>query len=403
MNILFVNKFLYPNGGSETYCFELANELKHRGHKIQFFGMEHPNNVVGNDLNLNVSNVEFKKLSLKSILYPFKIIYSFEAKLKIKKLINHFHPDIIHLNNYNFQITPSILYEIKKHKIPIVMTLHDFQIVCPNHMLYIEHIGKVCEECKERKYTKCNKNKCIHNSRVKSFFAAIEGGLYYKLKTYSKSIETYISPSNFLKNKVCEFGEDSNKIIVLHNFIDAEINSEKVEKENYVLYFGRLSIQKGIRTLIKACEELPDIKFVVAGNGDLKHELDGIHNINYVGFKSGNDLKELISKALFSVYPSEWYENCPLSVLESQMYGTPVIGAEIGGIPELIDNNIDGLLFEPGNVNSLVEKIQQLYLDREKLKEFSDKCIKKIQNYSINNYYDRLMEIYKNAIEKHKK
>jgi len=402
MKILFVNKFLFENGGSETYCFKLAEYLKQKGHSVQFFGMDHDKNVVGNDLNLYVKNVEFKDITMSKILYPFKIIYSTEARNKIRELIEHYKPDIVHLNNYNFQITPSILYEIKKHNIPVVMTLHDFQIVCPNHMMYIEHEKKICEECKSRKYINCIKNKCIHNSKIKSLFAAFEGYIYYKLKTYEKMIDYYIAPSNFLKDKICEFGEKENRIKVIHNFVSSEskLNKKSIKKD-YVLYFGRLSIQKGIRTLISACNMLPEIEFVVAGRGELEKELERIKNVKYIGFRVGEELNTLISEALFSIYPSEWYENCPMSVLESQMLGTPVIGANIGGIPELIDNNSDGLLFEPGNVSDLVNKISFMYSNRNVLQRFSEKCTSKANMFSVEDYYNKLFEVFNLAIEQH--
>jgi len=404
MKILIVNKFLFENGGSETYCFKLAEYLKQKGHSIQFFGMDHEKNVVGNDLNLYVKNVEFKDVTISKILYPFKIIYSIEARSKIEKLIKHYKPDIVHLNNYNFQITPSILYEIKKYKIPVVMTLHDLQIVCPNHLMYIEHEKKICEDCKGRKYINCIKNKCIHNSRLKSIFAAMEGYIYYKLKTYDKMIDYYIAPSNFLKDKICEFGENKDRIKVIHNFISRKSDpSAKSIKKDYVLYFGRLSIEKGIRSFISACKMLPGIMFIVAGRGELEKELEGVSNIKYVGFKAGEELNSLISEALFSVNTSECYDNCPMSVLESQMLGTPVIGANIGGIPELIENNIDGLLFEPGNARDLANKINFLYSNRIILQQFSEKCISKVNMFSVENYYKKLFEVYNLALEKRSK
>lgn len=398
MKILMVNKFLYPKGGAETYCFDLAEYLKQMGHSIQFFGMEHDKNIVGNGMNLYVSNVDFKDIAINKIFYPFKIIYSLEAKRKIGKLINNYKPDIIHLNNINFQVTPSILYEIKKHKIPVIMTLHDFQLVCPNHMLFIEHRLQICEKCKGGKYINCIRNKCIHNSRIKSIVAAVESCLYKALGTYREYIDHYISPSIFLKNKVIEFGIDENKITQIHNFVT---NNEKINfvKKNYVLYFGRLSRQKGLKTFIEACKLLPDIRFVVAGAGEMEEELKGIDNINFVGFKTSNELKTLIGEALFSVCPSECYENCSMSVLESQMFGTPVIGANIGGIPELIYNNVDGLLFEPGDKNDLAEKIKYLYKDKNKINEFSEKCFTKVtKGFGLETYYQKLIELYKSLI-----
>jgi glycosyltransferase involved in cell wall biosynthesis len=402
LKVLQVNKFLYWFGGSETYCFKLSDYLESQGHEVQFFGMEHERNVKGNTLNLGVSNVEFKQMSIRKAHYPFKIIYSIEAKRKIRKVIEAYKPDIIHINNFNFQLTPSILYEIKKFNIPVVMTLHDFQIVCPNHMMYLEHEQKICEDCKGRKYFSCVKNNCLHNSKIKSVLAAFEGYLNHKLKTYDRCIDMFIAPSHFLKNKVVEFGESKDRIKVIHNFIDELGVNDLPKKENYALYFGRLNVQKGIPTLIKAMKRLPDIKFVIAGEGDLEDEVKGIANVEYVGFKKGEELKNLVKRALFTIYPSEWYENCPMSVLESQMYGTPVIGANIGGIPELIEDQKDGMLFQAGNVDELVEKISYLYHHGDILSQYSEKCIEKVQQFSIEKYYSQLMGVYNTVIEKYK-
>lgn len=400
MKILMVNKFLYSKGGSESYVLGLSEYLINHGHCVQFFGMEDEKNIVGNNIDSYVSNFDFKNITIQKLFYPLKIIYSIEAKKKLGKLIEYFNPDIIHLNNFNFQITPSILYEIKKKNIPVVMTLHDFQIVCPNHMLYLENKNKVCEACKGKKYRNCVSNRCLHNSITKSIIATIESYLYHRLHVYEKYIDYYISPSEFLKNKFIEFGVNGDNIYILHNFIP---NGELMNtiKKNYVLYFGRLSIQKGIKTLIETCKKLNDIQFIIAGDGKFKDEIQGIKNINYVGFKNGDDLRILISEALFSILPSECYDNCPMSVLESQMLGTPVIGANIGGIPELIQDKKDGLLFEPGNIEDLTNKIKFLYSNRNILQQFSNKCIKKINKFSIDNYYKKLINIYNLALNYH--
>ncbi|WP_308638448.1 glycosyltransferase family 4 protein [Paenibacillus silvisoli] len=402
MKILQVNKFLHWFGGSETYCFKLSDHLMKQGHEVQFFGMDHARNVKGNSLGLSVSNVEFKKMSLKKINYPFRIIYSFEAKNKIRQVIEAFKPDIIHLNNINFQLTPSILYEIKKHNIPVVMTLHDFQLVCPNHMLYLEHEARICEDCKGRKYFSCVTNNCLHDSKIKSMLAAFEGFLHHKLKSYDDAIDMFIAPSRFLKQKFVEFGESASRIKVISNFIDQPAPTEAAVKGDYILYFGRLSVQKGIRTLLEAMKRLPHLKLVVAGEGDLEKEIAEVPNVEYVGFRTGEELNDLIKRALFTIYPSEWYENCPMSVLESQMYGTPVIGANIGGIPELVEHRIDGLLFTPGDVHQLADSIRYLYENRDVLEEYSRRCVVKVQKFSIDRYYAELMTVYESLLHKAK-
>lgn len=402
MKILVVNKFLYNKGGSETYIFQLFNYLSNLGHDIEYFGIENPNNHVGNSAGESMKSMDFTGNLLSKISYPFRIVYSVEARKKIGKVINNFKPDIIHLNNYNYQITPSILYEIKKCNIPIVQTLHDPQLVCPYHRLYHYKRGENCEKCSDGKYVNCILQKCIDNSLLKSLVGAAESFLYNKLNTY-ENIDYFISPSQFLKNKMISMNVKvpKERIVVLHNFTNHNSLEYTVSKKPYVLYFGRLSREKGISTLIKACTKLQKIQFVFIGSGELEEDVKCIKNIEFLGFKKGDELRKIIGEALFSIYPSEWYENCPMSVLESQMYGTPVIGSNIGGIPELICDKKDGLLFEPGNVEDLVDKIRYLYENPEVLLKFSYQSIEKSKKFSIEKYTEELLDIYSMAQLKH--
>ena len=163
---------------------------------------------------------------------------------------------------------------------------------------------------------------------------------------------------------------------------------------NYALYFGRFSEEKGIGTLIKVCKELPEVQFIFAGAGPLESEINGVANIKNVGFQKGEALERLIREAKFSVYPSEWYENCPFSVMESQMYGTPVLGAEIGGIPELIQVGKTGELFESGNAEDLKKKVQKLWDDKELCRGYG-KNFKDISFDTIDEYYEKIMKIYR--------
>ncbi len=402
MKILAVNKFLYNKGGSETYIFNLFDYMKMLGHEVEYFGMDDPNNIAGNSIGLDISNLNFKGNILKKASYPFKIVYSLEARKKIGKVIQNFKPDIIHLNNYNYQVTPSILYEIKKYNIPVVQTLHDSQLVCPYHRLYNYKKKETCEKCSNGKFRNCVFDKCIDDSILKSIIGAAESYIYRQLQTYDL-VDYFISPSEFLKEKLISMKAriSENKFIVLHNFTTENIIEYNDKKKPYVLYFGRISLEKGIQTLIEACKKLPQIKFVFVGSGEIEEDLKGISNIEFLGFKTGEALKSLINDALFSIYPSECYENCPMSVLESQMYGTPVIGANIGGIPELINDKKDGLLFEPGNVDDLTGKIKYLCENCEVLKLYSLRCIQKVKKFHLKHYSEKLLQIYNMSIKKH--
>ena len=398
MKILMVNKFLHPNGGSETYIFKLGEYLHSIGHQVQFFGMEHEGRCVGNNVGAYTSDMDFHGGSkLSKLTYPIKTIYSTEARRKIRLVLDDFCPDVVHLNNFNYQLTPSIILEVRKweretgHKCRIVFTAHDYQVICPNHMLNNPNTGENCEKCLGGHFSNCIKGRCIHGSTAKSVIGAMEGW-FWKFRGVYKQIDSIICCSEFLKTKMDSNPVLAGKTVALHNFTD-EIKRTETEKKDYVLYFGRFSKEKGIDTLIKVCRALPQIRFVFAGTGPLEDEIASIGNIENVGFKKGEELEKLIREASFSVYPSEWYENCPFSVMESQMFGTPVLGAEIGGIPELIEVGVTGELFESGNAQQLTEKIQALYNDRDKLLKYSRNCLD-VKFDTVEEYCEKLMKIY---------
>lgn len=398
MKILMINKFLYPNGGSETYIFKLGEYLIREGHEVQYFGMEHKGRCVGNRVGAYTSDMDFHGGSkLSKLVYPVKTIYSKEARVQIRKVLDDFNPDVCHLNNFNYQLTPSVIVEIvkwrkiHKKKCKIIFTAHDYQLICPNHMMNIPTTHKNCEKCVGGKFFNCVKNKCIHGSRLKSLVGFLEA-VYWKKRGIYKYIDEIICCSGFMKRKMDTNPVFSDKTIALHNFVES-VSKEDVIKKKYVLYFGRYSVEKGIGSLIKACKELPEVKFIFAGSGPLESELSDIENITNVGFQTGENLKKLIKEARFSIYPSEWYENCPFSVMESQMYGTPVLGADIGGIPELILDGISGKLFESGNIDDLKEKILLLWDDDILINKYSSGC-EYLKFKDVKSYCEILVDIY---------
>lgn len=382
--ILIVNKFLYPNGGSETYIFELGKQLQKEGHQVQYFGMKDERNIVGNAVGSYTGNMNFHTGKLSRLLYPFKIVYSVEARRAIRKVLDDFKPDVVHLNNFNFQITPSVIYEIKKYEkqtsqpIKIVFTAHDYQLVCPNHMLRCPKTEENCSRCIDGKYINCVKGNCIHNSKLRSILGAVEGYFYKCLKTY-QYIDVVICPSQFMKEKLEHNPMLKGKTAVMHNFGTVKKTVEKITESEggYAVYFGRYSKEKGIETLVHACSKLPHRRFVFAGKGPLEELVERTDNIENRGFLEGEELEKLIRGAVFSIYPSEWYENCPFSVMESIQYGTPVLGANIGGIPELIDERCTGELFESGNEEELAGKMEQLWNNPERIEKYKKNCLEK--------------------------
>lgn len=408
MRVLIVNKFLQPNGGSETYIFQLGEQLIRMGNEVQYFGMEHEQRCVGNRINIYTVNMDFHTGKLQKLVYPFKIIYSVEAKKKMTAVLKDFCPDVVHLNNINFQLTPSIIDAVrnldKKYhkKTTIIATAHDYQWVCPNHMLMVPSDKRLCFACKGGKYYHCGKNKCIHNSAVKSILGSLEA-YFYRLKKVYREIDTIICPSEFLKDKLDTNKDFKGKTVVMHNFIaskpitEAKLTTDVIKKynipERYVIYFGRYSEEKGVGTLLSVCRELPQIPFVFAGKGSLEREVDAVGNVINVGFQNGADLQQLIEHAQFCVFPSEWYENCPFSVMETQAYGTPILASDLGGTPELVEDGVTGELFEAGRCDLLKGKIERLWNSKEILARYKSNCGNK-QFISVERYCEKILEIY---------
>ncbi|MBE5841977.1 MAG: glycosyltransferase [Butyrivibrio sp.] len=403
MRYLMVNKFLHPNGGSETYIFKLGEALVKKGHEVQYFGMEHEGRIVGNKAESYTSDMDFHGGSkLKKLTYPLKTIYSSEARKKIRAVLDDFKPDVVHLNNFNYQLTPSIILEIVKwrketsRECKILFTAHDYQLLCPNHMFNNPATHENCEKCIGGRFGNCIKGKCIHGSTAKSVVGAMEAE-FWKLKGTYKYIDKIICCSEFMKTKMDTNPVFAGKTVAMHNFIEhVEKNEPKGRRLGlkYVLYFGRFSKEKGVRTLIEAAKKLPEVKFLFAGAGEYAEQIEALPNAENLGFRSGKELDDLIRNALFSVCPSEWYENCPFSVMESQERLTPVLGARIGGIPELVEDGKTGWLFESGNVGELAARIKEIWeagqdLDIKKIRD----NLQNLKRLDADEYADWLLDL----------
>ena len=401
MKILMVNKFLYPRGGSESYMLKLGDELKALGHRVEYFGMYDEKNTVGNSLGLSTTNMDFHSTGLARFLYPFKIIYSRESEVKIGKVLDDFKPDIVHMNNINFQLTPSIVYAVKKRNIPLVQTVHDYQMICPNHLLYSFKEAKPCDRCVKGSKWNCLKHSCIHDSKVKSLLGVIEAKFYSFLKTYKK-VDLYICPSKFLENKLKGASDIYNgKTFTIHNFIEKKpVLKDAGETDPYIVFVGRLSKEKGVEVLAATAKLLPEVKFVVAGNGPDDECLKGIENVELKGFVSGDALSRLMVNAKLLIAPSVCYENCPLSILEAHSMGVPVVTMNSGGMAELVEDGKTGVLAQSSAPEEVAEAIKKCF-DDEHYKKLKSNC----ENISdeimgVREYCTILIDKYNSLIKK---
>ncbi len=419
LRVLHINKFHYLKGGSERSYFGTADVLIRHGHNAIFFSMSHHDNLPCSTSDYFMPDVDLNsndRNPINQLKIALRVLYSFESKRRLSRLLDGCPVDIAHLHNIHHQISPSILHELKRRKIPIVMTLHDYKMVCASYSLLANE--RPCEVCCEKKYLKAVSRRCVKNSYTKSILAAIEMYLHHKLLDIYDTVDTFISPSLFLKNKLEEMGF-KKQIIHLPNFVkNFENGEERIDERNRkgisVVYFGRLSREKGLLTLLKAVKLLQDnntvaIKVNIIGEGPLKDilkktvEREKIHDVQFLGYMKNEALYREIKRSMVVILPSEWYENNPISVLESFALGKPVIGTKIGGIPELVKNGITGLIFEPGNARDLAEKIKYALNNPEKMVTMGETARSFAeQELNAEKYYQGLMKIYRSVIEKHR-
>lgn len=425
MRVILVNKFHYRKGGAETYYLTLGERLKAMGHEVAYFSMRHPENLPCTQAKYFVTQREYNDVHnpIKAARDGLALIYSHEAKHHFETLCEDFRPDVVHLNNVHRQITLSILDApyLDEHGVPVVYTAHDYVTVCPGYLM-LNGEGDVCDEClRDGYYRHCIEKRCVKGSRTKSALAVLEASFNRAHHTAEK-IDAVIAPSEFIAGKLIEGGWSASKILYMQNFVGEEVlrrasdSQDRTDRTNpYILYFGRLSHEKGVDVLIdgfdRACEMLPeDWRLVIAGDGSERDVLEarahGCRNsdrMEFVGFQSGQVLVDLVEQASFVCQPSRCRENMPLSSLEAFSLGTPVVGARIGGIPEIVIEDETGLLHDPGDSVALagaLVKACEKAADRPVYRMMQRKC----RSYVITRcnqegYMGGLIGLYKELID----
>lgn len=406
MRILQINKFFYIKGGPEQYMFNISKLLKARSHDVAFFSMKDERNEPSEWSKYFIANVDYNKkhtLNEKTAIF-INTLYSHEAERNIAALAEEFRPNVAHLHNFNHQLTPSILFALARKNIPVVMTMHDYKLVCPSYLM-LNH-GMVCELCARGKFYHCGRTRCHKDSFSKSLLATLESYLHHNILNSYRLINLFICPSIFIIDKAQAMGLKGN-FTHLANFVDVQElkPSGGTEKKTFI-YWGRLSREKGLYTLIEAIKGL-DACLNIIGDGpqrcDIEEKIlnEGVTNVKLSGYMSGDSLFEKARESLAAILPSEWYENNPMSVLEAFALGIPVIAARIGGIPELVKDGVTGLLYEPNDPRDLAEKIKSLAdSPQEAIRMGKNARAVAERDYNAELHYKRLMDIYKRAAKR---
>lgn len=351
MKVLLVNKFHYIKGGSERYYFTLAETFAKIGYEVIYFAMINEKNYDCAQSNYFVSNASTTggfKSKLNMIMH---IAYKKEAYQKMKSLCESEKPDLVILNLVHKQLTCSVIDAIKTYNknLPIFWTMHDLICVCPAYTM-LDGKGNICEKCLHGDFSNCKKNNCAHGSKMMSILSTYEANIIKK-KGWYNMIDLFICPSNFYKNKLIEANFTKSKIEWIRNPLPLDTKYElNNHDDKYILFFGRLSKEKGIKTLIDAMKD-KNYNLKVLGTGPLANELNeyvksnNIDNVELCGFKSGEELTNYVRNSRCVVLPSEWYENGPYSAMEAMALGKPLIVSNLGGLPELVDNCVNGYIF----------------------------------------------------------
>ena len=361
--LMSINNYYYRRGGSEVVFFEHNRLFEQAGWTVIPFSMRHALNepTPWSEHFVNESDRP-EQSPVEKITRAMNAIYSREAAQRIRGLIAQTRPDIAHAHNIYHHLSPSVLVELHRHDIPVVLTLHDLKLVCPAYKMHTQ--GTICEDCRGGALRNVVKRRCIKNSIAMSSLVWLEATVHKSFDLYMHNVTRFVAPSRFFLNKIGEWGVDTRHFVHVPNSIDVEALPSTDEPGDAFVYLGRLVPEKGVATLVRAAAKAR-VRLRIIGTGpeeatlrQLALELGG--EVEFTGYLSGAQLRAAISSARAVVIPSEWYENAPLSVMEASALSRPVIGSDIGGIPELIRPGETGFVFQSGNVESLAERLAEV-------------------------------------------
>ena len=393
MKVLNVNKFYYQRGGDCVAALSLEELLTKRGHEVATFSSVHPDNLPSKwspyfvpEINFTSSGFNDKRRAIGRVLFANTV------KRNFKRILDDFQPDIVHLHNIHTYLSPVVAKIAHKRGIRVVWTVHDYKLVCSSYSMLRD--GKPCDLCLTNKFSVV-RHKCMKNSLAASLLAYAEA-LIWNAKVLNKNTDAFISPSEFLKQKMVDFGYSAEKIHVVHNLMNAHFPPLSDTREDYYCFSGRLSEEKGVDMMLEVASKLP-YRFIVMGEGKRLEEYKQRYKdttIEFTGFLPREQALSILGKARFSVVPSIWYENSPYAMKDSLCMGTPVLCSDLGSMPEVIDVGKNGYLFKPGDPEdfaTMINKCFDIFKDGTDNQRISDEAR---ELFSVDNYYNQIMSIY---------
>ena len=417
MRILLVNYRYFISGGPEKYMFNIKKMLEDNGHEVIPFSIHSNKNIETEYSKYFVEPIggrdatyfdEVKKTPKSIWQMLTRSIYSREVEKAIKKEINDVKPDLVYIIHFVNKLSPSVITGAKKMGIPVVLRLSDYFLLCPRFDFVYDK--KLCEECLTKGYMTCIKKRCVKGSLFASTIRVFSMKVHKAIKIY-KYVDAFITPSEFLKKKLIQNGFDASKITCIPTFTSSKTEIGKPQVGNYGLYFGRITEEKGVDTVVKAYEMMPERLLKIMGDDTTDEavrlkgyiEEKNIENIEFIGFKAGEELENVIKGARFTLIPSIWYDNLPNTALESFQYSKPVIASNIGSLPELVEDGINGYLFEPGNVYALINAVEKMDNNEVVIRMGAESKARLEDKFAPQSHYNRLTRIFNELTNKNEK
>lgn len=405
MKILMLHKFYYIEGGAERYVFNITDLLEEKDHTVIPFAMQDERNFQSEYSSYFAERFGPDQLfATKNIIKRAQIagrtIYNRQAQEKLASLIERTRPDIAHVHSIYHHLSPSVLHTLKQYKLPVIMTLHDYKIVCPNY-IFLDGQRRICHACRGKHFWHATAKKCFRNSYAASALATAEAYWNYWRKSYLNNVDVFVSPSRFLGEKVSQYGYHNKPVLVQPYTLDLRLYEPCYEPSNYYIFMGRLTHEKGVFFLLDAAKKIQGADLFILGTGPLekacreKVKNENLTHVKLLGYKSGDELREIVRHAKFTVIPSEWHDNSPLVIYESLALGNPVIGARMGGIPELIDEGLDGFIYNRGDGESFIRHANFLIQNPEKTIAMGKYARQKAERlYGFEEHYKKLINLY---------
>lgn len=403
MKLIQANKFYALKGGAERYMLELSSWLETQGHQVIPFSMQHPDNRETPYADRFVSFVQTEDVRSspwQAARTIGRMVYSLEARRKLATIVAEEKPDLAHIHNIYTQISPSILDTLKDQRVPVVMTVHDHHLISPQYNIWAAGCGEDYRNVGILKGTLARYHK---HSAVASFIQTAVYKFHRWLRIYEKNVDLFICPSQYMKRQLVAGGFPQEKIRVNHYGIDPHSIESRYDHDDYFLFVGRLSEEKGIETIVNAAKLIPDVTFKIVGRGPQMERLhrlaEGITNVEFLGFRMGEELAQLYHGAMAVLLPSRVHENFPLTILEAMAAGKPVIASHVGGVPEIVEDRVNGLLVNPADLHGWVEAIMRLAYDEELRLSMARAARSTVEHrFGLDDHYRRLMAIYQEAL-----